>query len=142
MFSSILLLFFLPWIDKSPVRSGTYRPLFKRFFWLLVIDVLVLGWVGGSPVKPLTVAVGQIAAAYYFLHFLVILPWSPGLKLRCRYRCQSPNPCSTVAKQRSRRRRRRSGARKAQPRQPSRGQADRWSVSLVFSSGWSLPASC
>jgi len=73
MFSSILLLFFLPWIDRSPVRSGAYRPVFKRFFWLLVIDVIVLGWVGGSPVKPLTVAVGQIAAAYYFLHFLVIL---------------------------------------------------------------------
>ncbi len=74
MFSAILLLFFLPWIDRSPVRSGRYRPVFKRFFWLLVIDVIVLGWVGGSPVKPLTVAVGQIASAYYFLHFLVILP--------------------------------------------------------------------
>ena len=36
MFGSILLLFFLPWLDKSPVRSGTYRPVFKRFFWLLV----------------------------------------------------------------------------------------------------------
>jgi len=74
MFSSILLLFFLPWLDKSPVRSGNYRPVFKRFFWILVADVLVLGWVGGQPVKPLTVAVGQIAATYYFLHFLVILP--------------------------------------------------------------------
>jgi ubiquinol-cytochrome c reductase cytochrome b subunit len=74
MFSSILLLFFLPWLDRSPVRSGAYRPVFKRFFWVLVIDVIALGWVGGSPVKPLTVAVGQIAAAYYFLHFLVILP--------------------------------------------------------------------
>jgi ubiquinol-cytochrome c reductase cytochrome b subunit len=74
MFFSILLLFFLPWLDKSPVRSGSYRPMFKRFFWLLVVDVLVLGWVGGSPVKPLTVAVGQIASTYYFLFFLVILP--------------------------------------------------------------------
>ena len=74
MFSSILLLFFLPWLDRSPVRSGAYRPVFKRFFWLLVVDVIALGWVGGSPVKPLTVAVGQVAAAYYFLHFLVILP--------------------------------------------------------------------
>jgi ubiquinol-cytochrome c reductase cytochrome b subunit len=74
MFSSILLLFFLPWLDRSPVRSGAYRPVFKRFFWLLIIDVIALGWVGGSPVKPLTVAVGQIASAYYFLHFLVILP--------------------------------------------------------------------
>jgi ubiquinol-cytochrome c reductase cytochrome b subunit len=88
MFSSILLLFFLPWLDKSPVRSGTYRPVFKRFFWLLVIDVLVLGWVGGSPVKPLTVAVGQIAAAYYFLHFLVILP------LVSRFETTLPLPAS------------------------------------------------
>ena len=40
MFASILLLFFLPWLDKSPVRSGNYRPMFKRFFWMLVVDVL------------------------------------------------------------------------------------------------------
>jgi ubiquinol-cytochrome c reductase cytochrome b subunit len=74
MFFSILLLFFLPWIDKSPVRSGSYRPVFKRFFWLLVIDVLILGYIGGAPINAWRVAVGQIAAAYYFLHFLVILP--------------------------------------------------------------------
>jgi ubiquinol-cytochrome c reductase cytochrome b subunit len=74
MFSSILLLFFLPWLDKSPVRSGNYRPLFKRFFWLLVIDVVILGYVGGAPISPFRTALGQIAAAYYFLHFLVILP--------------------------------------------------------------------
>jgi ubiquinol-cytochrome c reductase cytochrome b subunit len=74
MFSSILLLFFLPWLDKSPVRSGSYRPVFQRFFWLLVIDVLVLGWAGGGAPTPLRNAIGQICAAYYFLHFLVILP--------------------------------------------------------------------
>jgi ubiquinol-cytochrome c reductase cytochrome b subunit len=74
MFSSILLLFFLPWLDKSPVRSGSYRPVFKRFFWLLVIDVVLLGWAGGGAPTPLRNAIGQICAAYYFLHFLVILP--------------------------------------------------------------------
>jgi ubiquinol-cytochrome c reductase cytochrome b subunit len=74
MFASILLLFFLPWLDKSPVRSGSYRPLFKRFFWLLVVDVLILGYIGGAPITPFNVALGQFAAAYYFLHFLVILP--------------------------------------------------------------------
>jgi ubiquinol-cytochrome c reductase cytochrome b subunit len=74
MFGSILLLFFLPWIDKSPVRSGSYRPVFKRFFWLLVVDVLVLGWCGGGAPTPVRAALGQICAAYYFLHFLVILP--------------------------------------------------------------------
>jgi ubiquinol-cytochrome c reductase cytochrome b subunit len=74
MFSSILLLFFLPWIDKSPVRSGSYRPVFKRFFWLLVIDVIILGWAGGGAPTPMRNVISQLAAAYYFLHFLVILP--------------------------------------------------------------------
>ena len=74
MFSSILLLFFLPWLDRSPVRSGHYRPIFKRFFWLLVFDVLVLGWCGGAPATPFYVGVSQIAAAYYFAHFLIVLP--------------------------------------------------------------------
>jgi len=74
MFGSILVLFFLPWLDKSPVRSGSYRPLFKRFYWLLVLDVVILGWAGGFSPTPLRVAIGQVATAYYFLHFLVVLP--------------------------------------------------------------------
>ena len=74
MFSSILLLFFLPWIDQSPVRSGSYRPVFKRFFWLLVIDVIVLGWAAAARRSADRDVISQIAAAYYFLHFLVILP--------------------------------------------------------------------
>jgi len=74
MFFSILLLFFLPWIDRSPVRSGSYRPVFKRFFWLLVVDVIVLGWAGGGAPNPMRNVISQLAAAYYFLHFLVILP--------------------------------------------------------------------
>jgi ubiquinol-cytochrome c reductase cytochrome b subunit len=74
MFSSILLLFFLPWIDTSPVRSGKYRPLFKKFFYLLLVDVLVLGYCGGAPAAEPFVMISQIAAAYYFAHFLIILP--------------------------------------------------------------------
>ncbi len=74
MFSAILLLFFLPWLDTSPVRSGNYRPLFKRFFWLLVVDIVILGWAGGASPTPFRIAVGQAATIYYFLHFLVILP--------------------------------------------------------------------
>ena len=74
MFSSILTLFFLPWLDKSLVRSGHYRPMFKRFFWLLLLDIVALGYVGGAEINAFNVALGQIATAYYFLHFLVILP--------------------------------------------------------------------
>jgi ubiquinol-cytochrome c reductase cytochrome b subunit len=74
MFSSILLLFFLPWLDKSPVRSGSYRPTFRIFFWILVGAVLVLGWCGGLPPQEPYVMISQIATMYYFAHFLIILP--------------------------------------------------------------------
>eukprot|EP01037_Dinobryon_pediforme_P032708 gene32708-37794_t len=60
MFGSILILFFLPWLDSSPVRSSNYRPLYRIFFWVLVVDVLVLGYIGGSEISPLKVALGQI----------------------------------------------------------------------------------
>src|SRR5687768_12053662 len=74
MFASILLLFFLPWLDKSPVRSAAYRPLFKRMNWLLWIDIFILGLCGMKPAEQPWVALSQIAAAYYFAHFLIILP--------------------------------------------------------------------
>jgi ubiquinol-cytochrome c reductase cytochrome b subunit len=75
MFSAILLWFFLPWLDKSPVRSGTYRPLFKKFFWFgLIPCVLVLGYCGGAPAEEPFVMISQVASIYYFMHFLVILP--------------------------------------------------------------------
>jgi ubiquinol-cytochrome c reductase cytochrome b subunit len=74
MFSAILVWFFLPWLDKSPVRSGKYRPTFKWFFVVLVIDVLILGYCGGAPAAEPFVMISQIAAMYYFAHFLIILP--------------------------------------------------------------------
>jgi ubiquinol-cytochrome c reductase cytochrome b subunit len=74
MFGSILILFFLPWLDKSPVRSGNFRPMYRVAFWILVLDVLVLGYCGGSAATPGIVITSQIAAAYYFAHFLIIVP--------------------------------------------------------------------
>jgi ubiquinol-cytochrome c reductase cytochrome b subunit len=74
MFGAILLLFFLPWLDPSPVRSGSYRPTFRWFFWILVVDVLVLGYCGGSPAEEPFVMISQVATLYYFAHFLIVLP--------------------------------------------------------------------
>ncbi|PTQ07352.1 cytochrome b [Sphingomonas oleivorans] len=74
MFSAIALLFVLPWLDASPVRSANYRPLYRKFFWLLVLDVLVLGYCGVMPAEEPWVRISQFAAAYYFAHFLIILP--------------------------------------------------------------------
>lgn len=75
MFGSILLLFFLPWLDKSPVRSGHYRPLFRKFFWFgLIPCIVLLGYLGGAPAEEPYVMLSQLASAYYFAHFLIILP--------------------------------------------------------------------
>jgi quinol-cytochrome oxidoreductase complex cytochrome b subunit len=74
MFGSILILFVLPWLDRHPVRSATFRPLFRIFFWIFVLDVIVLGWVGAQVPEGLPVILGMVGTAWYFLHFLVILP--------------------------------------------------------------------
>jgi ubiquinol-cytochrome c reductase cytochrome b subunit len=74
MFGSILLLFFMPWLDASPVRSANYRPVYRKFLGILLIDILVLGYVGGAAPRPFVIIMGQLASAYYFAHFLIILP--------------------------------------------------------------------
>jgi ubiquinol-cytochrome c reductase cytochrome b subunit len=74
MFGSIAILFFLPWLDTSKVRSGRYRPLFRQFFWLFVVCCFVLGVVGANPPEGHWITIGQIATAYYFGYFLIILP--------------------------------------------------------------------
>ena len=74
MFSAILMLFLLPWLDRSPVRSAVFRPMYKIFFWLLVIDCVVLGWIGANKPEGMYVLIGQIATAWYFIHFLAIIP--------------------------------------------------------------------
>jgi ubiquinol-cytochrome c reductase cytochrome b subunit len=77
MFGAILLLFVLPWLDRSPVRSATFRPLFRIFFWLFLIAGVALGWVGSQKPEGIPVLIGQIATVYYFAFFLVILPLLP-----------------------------------------------------------------
>ncbi|MEW5704605.1 MAG: cytochrome b/b6 [Pseudomonadota bacterium] len=74
MFGSILILFVLPWLDRSKVRSARFRPLYKQFFWLFLVDCFVLGWIGANPPEGAFVLIGQVATAYYFAHFLVIVP--------------------------------------------------------------------
>jgi len=74
MFASIFMLALMPWLDRSPVRSARFRPIYKGFFWLLLIDCVILGWVGGNPPEGYFVIIGQLATAYYFAHFLVIVP--------------------------------------------------------------------
>lgn len=74
MISAILILFALPWLDKSKVKSLAYRPLSRFFFWIFIVDSLILGYVGGQPPEGIFVILGALATFYYFTHFLLIVP--------------------------------------------------------------------
>jgi len=88
MFASIFILMLLPWLDTSKVKSATFRPLYKKFFWILVITVISLGYLGAKPPEGTYLILARIATIYYFVHFLIILP------LLSRYEKTSPLPLS------------------------------------------------
>ncbi len=75
MFGSIILLFFLPWLDVSPVKSARYRPVYKWFLLVLLVAMFALGYAGSQPPSGLPVILGQVGTFYYFLHFLVVVPY-------------------------------------------------------------------
>ncbi len=74
MFGSVIVLFVLPWLDTSPVRSARFRPVYRQLMIVLVGDVVLLGIVGAHEPIGIWILLGRIAALYYFLHFLVLLP--------------------------------------------------------------------
>ncbi len=74
MFGSILVLALAPWLDTSGVRSGRYRPQFRIFFWLLVVDFLLLTWCGGQPPEGIVPLLSLLGTIYWFGYFLIILP--------------------------------------------------------------------
>jgi len=74
MFASLGILVLLPWLDTSRVRSAAFRPLYRQFFWIFVADCVVLGYLGSQPPEGGFLIAARICTAYYFVHFLVILP--------------------------------------------------------------------
>ena len=74
MFGAIAVLFILPWLDTSKVRSGTFRPMFQVVFWVFVVSCIMLGWLGSQPAEGVYVVLSRIFTALYFAYFLVALP--------------------------------------------------------------------
>jgi len=74
LFGSIGVLFVLPWLDTSPVRSARFRPIYKWFFFVLVVDVVALGVCGAHRPEGTYIVIGRLATLYYFFHFLILLP--------------------------------------------------------------------
>jgi len=74
MFGSIVVLFFLPWLDTMKVKSARYRPLYKIFFLFFVIFCLLLGYLGAKPPEGIYLLLSRVSTIYYFAFFLVIMP--------------------------------------------------------------------
>lgn len=85
MFGAVIVLFFLPWLDTHEVKSARYRPKFKFALLLLVVDFIVLGWVGMETADAVLFTIGgfdvpmlwlgQLGTVYYFAFFIAVLPW-------------------------------------------------------------------
>ena len=74
MFGSLLILFVLPWLDSSKVRSARFRPLFRPFIFVWVAAVILLGVCGAHKPEGIWVVLSRVCTLWYYLHFLVIMP--------------------------------------------------------------------
>jgi quinol-cytochrome oxidoreductase complex cytochrome b subunit len=104
MFGSIFVLFLLPWLDTSAIRSARFRPIFRWCFWILVADCVLLTFAGARPPEGVWLTVGRIDAAYYFLHFLLIVPLiglferPSALPFSINQKVLQPNPAETIGR--------------------------------------------
>jgi ubiquinol-cytochrome c reductase cytochrome b subunit len=75
MGGAVIILFFLPWLDNSPVKSIRYRPSWHKWLYgIFVVNFLVLGYLGIKPPSPINERVSQIGTLFYFGFFL-LMPW-------------------------------------------------------------------
>ena len=74
MFGAIGILFILPWLDRSPVRSAHYRPMYRVFYVIFIVNMLALGYLGVQNPEGIYILLGRACTAWYFVHFLIILP--------------------------------------------------------------------
>ncbi len=74
MFGALLILFAVPWLDTSRVRSTRYRPIYRWFFWFFVFTCIALGYLGAKPAEGWYVTAAQFFTFYYFAHFLIVMP--------------------------------------------------------------------
>ena len=72
--AALLVLFFVPWLDTSKVRSGAFRPVFKWFYGLFIVNFIALAYLGSAPAEGIYTVFAKICTAYYFIYFLVVLP--------------------------------------------------------------------
>nr|YP_010977169.1 apocytochrome b [Daedaleopsis confragosa]YP_011031328.1 apocytochrome b [Daedaleopsis sinensis]WNZ34374.1 apocytochrome b [Daedaleopsis confragosa]WQT73194.1 apocytochrome b [Daedaleopsis sinensis] len=97
MFGSLLILLILPYTDLSRIRGSSFRPLMKFAFWLFVVDFIILMWIGSQHPNSPYVEIGQVATAFYFAWFLVIVPLT-GLAENTLFDIATVNKSSNIDK--------------------------------------------
>ena len=75
MFGSLIVMLTIPFTNSSEIRSTAFRPIFKVFYWLLVVSFFILGWIGQMPVEYPYTEIGVISMIYYFFFFIIIIPF-------------------------------------------------------------------
>ncbi len=77
MGGSVVILFFLPWLDNSPVKSIRYRPNFHKYIYgVFVVSFVILGYLGIQPPSPIFEKLSQVCTIYYLGFFLGMPYWS------------------------------------------------------------------
>nr|AGA14243.1 apocytochrome b [Rhizophagus irregularis] len=74
MLAAIFILFLLPYLESSRVRSSAFRPFMRIFFWLFAVNFLLLMWIGANHPEPPFILLGQLCTAFYFAYFLILVP--------------------------------------------------------------------
>lgn len=74
MFASLLILFILPYVHKTNIRSGTFLPLHRKSFWFFIGTIILLGWLGGEHPEEPFVSIGRWLTLFYFMYFLILIP--------------------------------------------------------------------
>ena len=97
MFGSLLILLILPYTDLSRIRGSSFRPLMKFAFWLFVVDFIILMWIGSQHPNSPYVEIGQVATAFYFAWFLIIVPLT-GLAENTLFDIATVNKSSNIDK--------------------------------------------
>ena len=102
MFNAIGVLFILPWLDRSPVRSATFRPIYKIMFWVFLVNCVALTYLGAKPAEGIYVILSRLCTVYYFSTSLYFYRLSQYLRHRGHFRGASVNQCLEVEMERLR----------------------------------------
>jgi quinol-cytochrome oxidoreductase complex cytochrome b subunit len=68
-------------MPKSHVRSFFLRPISRKFFWVFISIIFILGWIGQNIVESPFIEIGQIATIFYFFYLLILVPGLAWLEL-------------------------------------------------------------